>query len=281
MNWITENKFLAGFAGFMIVALGALGFMVFKASGDYNDQHTQYMQQVGTLNTLQNRAPYPNQDNLAKYAGQKTDLNKVIDKLEADVARQQFPLEPDLKPEQFQDKLRSAANAVVAKAKAANIKVPDKIGLGFEKYLTEPPKPGAAPVLARELAAIDFLVNQMIESHILSITPTAPINRTPLPEESGTTPPKELVRKSPLEISFTCDQSSLRKILTDINQNTKQFFIVRQIAIKNQVDKSLSKKVATDTRKDKTGGLRRELGGETIDVTMKLEIVNFNPPAAK
>ena len=58
MNWISENKFLAGFIGFLVVGVGALGFLLFMAMGDYGDTvHEEYVAKVQKLNGLQTLVP--------------------------------------------------------------------------------------------------------------------------------------------------------------------------------------------------------------------------------
>ena len=82
--------------------------------------------------------------------------------------------------------------------------------MGFDRYLTEQPTKEAAPALDRELKAVDFVINELLDSGVQSIASTSLINRAPLPEESKRQArSKDLVTKSVLEISFVADQNNV------------------------------------------------------------------------
>jgi len=281
MNWIRENKFLSVFLGFVIAGAGALGFLLFQAMGNYAEVNDAYANQLAQLNTLQALAPYPNKENLDKYKEQKASLNAEITKLKDNLAKYEFPLEPAT-PEQFQDQLRTAVNSVTEKAKQMGPNVlPKTFALGFERYLTETPTKDAAAPLSRELKSIEFIVNELLDSKVDSFTHD--VNRAPLPEETGQKPPpKALLFKHPFEITFVSEQGRFRKMLNDIVSSTKQFFIVRLIQVKNQVDKSPAKISAAPVATSGTSTrLTYLFGAEKLEITMKMEIVDFAPAPEK
>src|SRR5580700_4900945 len=106
MNWISENKFLAGFIGFMIVGVGALGYLLFGAISDFSTQQAAYTGAMRKLDELQKRIPYPNDKNYQTYKGQGDQLKVVIDSLNQDLAKVQFPIDPAVTPQQFQKNLQ-------------------------------------------------------------------------------------------------------------------------------------------------------------------------------
>ena len=279
MNWIRENKFIAGFLGFVIVAALGLGFLLWQAMGNFSDVDAAYKDQVDKLTALQSQVPFPNQQNLKTYKEQDEELNTANTALMADLATHEFPLEP-MTPEQFQDKLRTAVNEVAEKAKDNKITIPDKFAMGFDRYLTETPNKDAAAPLGRQLTAIEFIINELLDSRIDSIT--KPIDRPPLPEESGQKPSKNSVVKHPFEITFISEQGRFRKVLNDTVSNSKQLYVVRLIQIKNQVPTSPLKVAqgaaaggATDNH------LKYIFGAEKLEVVMKLEVIDFISPPAK
>ena len=71
---------------------------------------------------------------------------------------------------------------VLKKASAANMALPNegKFYLGFDPYQTQPPKAEAVGALGRQLSAIKWVVDTMIEN---KITTLVSLTRTPLPEE--------------------------------------------------------------------------------------------------
>src|ERR1700677_389301 len=180
MNWISENKFLAGFFGFMIVGIAALGFFLYQALGAYADVHQDYTNKIQQLNTLQALSPTRNQDNLKKYEEQKSALAEVIDGLEKNVSAVQFPLDATTTPEIFQDRLRKSLDAALADAKTNNVKLPEKFALGFDRYLAELPAKEAAAPLDRELKAVEFVVNELISARVESISGSPGFYRAPL-----------------------------------------------------------------------------------------------------
>lgn len=284
MTWIRENKFLAAFFGFMIVGIGGLTFLLLQAKGHFEEVDTEYNSKKQTLSGLEASVPYPYEENLKKYKEQQSELSEAITALEKGESAIQYPLDA-VTPEQFQDNLRSAVNAINEKVKDKKSDktkgvVPDKFGLGFERYLTETPSKDAAPALARELKAIDLVVNELIDSHVDSINS---ISRKELPEEGAkqAKPAKpSLVVKNVVDINFSCEQGRLRKILNDLMDTKKQFYIVRLIAIKNQKDRAPSKAApgGPNPQTGQSDKLAYIVGTEKLDVTLRLEILNFNLP---
>ena len=276
MNWIRENKFLSVFFGFVAVAAGALIFLIVQALGQYGDVDAAYKSQVTKLNNLQHQVPYPNSENLETYKAQKTTLNDEVSKVQQNLGKYQFPVE-DMTPEQFQDRLRASVNAINDKAKQLGTKgvLPAKFALGFERYLTEPPNRDAAPLLGQELQAVEFIVNELLDRKIDSIVKD--IDRAPLPEENNQKPPKDLVLRHPIVVTFVSEQGRFRTMLNDIISSTKQFYIVSLIQVKNQkpVSPARASASAAPAPSANQGRLTFIFGAEKVEVTMKIEIVDF------
>jgi len=244
--------------------------------GNFSAVDEAYNNQLDQLHGLQSQAPFPNQQNLKKYKEQDEELNAANTALQADLATHEFPLEP-MTPEQFQDKLRTAVDEVAEKAKDNKITVPDRFAMGFDRYLTETPNRDAAAPLGRQLTAIEFIINELLDSRIDSISL---ISRTPLPEESGQKASKSSVVKHPFEITFISEQGRFRKVLNDVVSNSKQLYVVRLLQLKNQVDKSPPKVVA-NAAAPTDNHLKYIFGAEKLEVEMKLEVIDFVSPPAK
>jgi hypothetical protein len=278
MNWIRENKLLATFLGFVIAGMGALAFLLVQAISHFGEVDDAYKAQVEQWNQLQALPAYPEEKNLQLYKDQKKSLDAIITNLKQELSALQFPLEP-MTPEEFQDKLRTTVNAVAAKAALTGAKLPEKFALGFDRYLTETPGKEAAAPLGRQLKAIEFIINEFLDNRVESITT---INRSPVPEETGKqNPAKQLLDKIPVDITFVTDQNHFHKLLNDLMGTKKQFYIVRWLEVKNQVDKSPPKsatsaaaQASAKPAKD-TGFLHYLFGGEKLNFAMKIEIVNF------
>ena len=280
MNWIRNNTFLAGFLGVMIAGVAALGVLLFLAISHYGEVDEAYTAQAAELHRLRSLTPFPDEANLAKFQAQGAVLNDSISELLGKLINVQFPLEPTT-PQQFQDKLRASINALTAKANESGVKLPADFALGFNRYQTDIPGNEAAAPLARQLAAIELVINALIVSKVDAVTA---IDRTPIAEESGKKPAKTLVAKSPFTISFSAEQGRLRKLLNDVVTAKKQFYVIRTIRIKNQAEKAPSKTVAgaagaetaAVTPDSKQKSLGYIFGAEKLDVVANFEIINFD-----
>jgi len=267
MNWIKENKFLFGFIVVMIIGVGVGGWFLSEAKGRYDESVGNYQRRVGELNRLQRLPIFPNQKNLEKIVAQQTDVNTEVSGLAASLAAQQIPVE-EVTPEQFQDRLKAAVTAVKNKADQSSPVVAypkPKFFLGFDPYETAPPAKEAAGALARELKAVEWLTNQLIESKVAEIRS---LNLEPLPEEksrgkapaqkpaapTAKQPPgkpgekggvKYEVDKHRIDFVFVSDQARFRKFLNAVVDYKTQFFIPRLVSVKNEKSQAPARVAAT------------------------------------
>lgn len=253
MNWVRNNRFLAGFLGVVIVVGGVLAYLLFSSYGHYSEVSQQYDSQVAELKRLQNLELYPNDANLKKYEDVRTEYQQAVDELQTKLASlEPPPVTPPLTPLQFQDKLRQAVDETVKHAQTSGVGLPENFYLGFEQYRGAPPDNAATPLLTVHLEEIQNLVDLLINQKVEKISS---IKRGLLPQEGGAaaaataaatparpgpapTPP--LVSKYPLEIAFTALPSSFRESLNKITSD-KDLYIIRALMVKNQVDKGPSR----------------------------------------
>jgi hypothetical protein len=136
------------------------------------------------------------------------------------------------------------------------MQIPPKFFMGFDRYQSEPPKIAAAPLLGRELQAIEMILSEM-PNH--GVTEVKPMSRDDLPEEgSGSAKPepakpgvphspaggkndKPLLSTHAFEITFIASRGTAEFILNSVTGNQKQFLIPRMVLIKNQSDKGPSR----------------------------------------
>lgn len=315
MNWAKENKFLTGFIVVMVIGVGALGFKVFSAGSELDEADARYSAKAARYNALRHNNPYPNRENLAKYEEQKGEAAKVINDFQAQLAKKEFPVEP-MSPEQFQDVLRRAVTDVRAKAAASNVGLPtEKFYLGFEKYEAAPPDRDAATPLGRDLKAIEWVINQLISAPVIKVSS---IKRDDIPEEKGKAGAGpgpgakpgsggggkgqgknhgEMVSNHAFTVSYVCKQRQGANVLNAlINPNAPQFLIPRTIRILNSNPKPPSRIDATAgagapppdaatavpgaAPAAGSGTVGYLVGEETVEFTVRLEIVDFAEPEA-
>jgi hypothetical protein len=263
MNWVKENKFLTTFFAVMFVGVLALGYLLYSAHQRYRDAQTQYEEQSTELNRLQGLAPYPAAPNVEKIEAQRKEHQAAVIAMQKALAAAEFPLEP-MSEVQFQDKLRESVTRVTAKAAERGMTIADKekFYMGFALYETQPPRVEAAPLLGRQLKAIEFVLMQLIDNRVSVLTKLV---RPELPEEkekrtgSSTTSPgddrrpeargerrsergeTELVSKQSFDIAFLADQEVFRNVLNNLVGNKTQFLIPRVLEVKNEQEKAPSR----------------------------------------
>ena len=96
-----------------------------------------------------------------------------------------FP-KPPLLPNEFQAQLRQVATDVIERARASKVQLPESFNLGFDEYATSLPNTAAAPHLGRQLRAIEWIVNTIVDAHVDSLQS---LTRSTLPEEKTTPAP--------------------------------------------------------------------------------------------
>lgn len=259
MNWVQENKFLTGFLAVMVIGVGVLGFKVLSASGKLEEAETNYEAKATAYNRLRRLDPFPSRKNLDAFEAQKAEAAQAINAFQSELAKREFPVE-SMTPEQFQDELKKAVTEVRAKATAANVTLPkDKFYLGFDPYETAPPNREAAPLLGRQLKAIEWVIQQLIAARIVELKE---LKRTALPEEQGRAgtapggrPPEragrpggdragdrtgrggkpDLVTNHSFDVVFIGKQHQFANILnTIVSPKAPQFYIPRALRVANQ-----------------------------------------------
>lgn len=245
MSWIKENKFLAGFTAATVVGAGALTFLTLQAKSAYDTAVTDFEAKSSELSRLQTAQPFPSADNVKKLEAQRKEFQQAITELQQKATKFEIPIE-EISPQQFQDRLRQTVDSVSKQASEAQVALPENFSLGFERYLAEPPRQEAAPLLGRQLKAIEAVVLNMIQARVTKVNE---LKREELPEEkSGVAASepakgakgksdktdKSIVEKHPFEVAFIADQGSMMKVLNGVVSSDKQFYIPRVITVKNE-----------------------------------------------
>jgi hypothetical protein len=299
MNWIQQNKFLSGFIAAMVIGVGGLGYLLMSAKGHHDEVQTEYEGKVAELNRLEKLKPYPEEENVKEFEVQKKKHAAAIEALRKNLAAQQLPVVA-MTPEQFQNEARNAVNRLV-EAAGDKVKLPGgegggKFYLGFDPYREQLPRPEAAPVLGRQLAAAEMLVKGLIDSGVDAITK---FDRDNLPEEEGKTKKekedgpgksggpksdkggKELVTPHTFTIEFIAEQSRFTKALNDIIKSNKQFFIPRLVTVRNTAETPPARTIAAPVAGAEEKRAQFIFGAEKVATSMLVEMIDFAEPTAK
>ncbi len=300
MNWLQKNRFLAAFLGaFALATLLSLWFLLHEKSVAGKAQ-ARLEETVHELSRLRRRAPFPNEENLRKTRAQTESYRASLLALEEQLQSRMFPLVP-LQPNEFQAQLRLAVNDVTDHAATAKVKLPPNFNLGFDPYATSLPNLEAAPRLGRQLRAIEWIVNTIIDAHVDAL---ASLTRETLPEERAAatgsptpgrvarpakpaTPGKEkILDGAAIELSFSASPTAVRRALNQIAAARDQFYIIRTLVVRNQADKGPKRSGAESpaptpmatgpAAAGKAPGISFIVGTEHLDVAARIEIVRFN-----
>ncbi len=312
MNWFKENPFLAGLSAVAAVGAAVLGYLIFQASSAFTAATDTYTASVSELHALQNRVPFPNEENLGVLKASLEEYTARISGLRQQMAKMEQPLPENFTPQQFQDALRAAVNETREKAAAAGVELPENFYLGFNDYQTQVPSENATPYLERQFQVIRTLVNRLIDFKVQSIDT---LDRKPLPQESASNaqppaaqpgqPPKPgqkagsepVVERFPFDISFTAEQGKFRVAFNSL-LGSDHFLVVRWLRLQNSspnpparggdagvapVTTVSSDTTAADATSAASGSnLQVILGREVVQATMRLEMLDFTePPAPK
>jgi hypothetical protein len=251
MNWVRQNRFLAGYLAALLVGVGALGFLLYSSYGRYSQVSDDYHTQVTELKRLQGLSPYPDAQNLQRYSQVRENYAVAVADLQKQLASlQPKPESPPPTPLQFQDRLRRVVEEVTKSAQQSGVTLPENFYLGFEQYRGAPPDTAATPSLSAELDAISDLIDILLRQHITSLTA---IKRGPLANEAGGAvaaaetnrggrPPAagpaalNLVTRNPVEVEFTTSPNGFRESLNRITA-APRLYVVTALRVRNQVDK--------------------------------------------
>jgi uncharacterized membrane protein YgcG len=313
MNW--RNPFLVAYLSVTVAGTAILGYLVYSSWTNAQQVDADYIDAVGKLQKLQNRAPFPNDENNAKYVEYTKQYQAEFKKLRDKAESMQKPLGENVKPQDFQEQLIAAVIQVKQAAKENNVTLPDDFYLGFDQYRgTLPADPAAAP-LARELAAIRLIVDQLIQLKVREITG---IKRELLPEEGGRQATaaaapagnnnrgnnrsgggnnrsggggnrmgggggsmRDVVVSNNFELNFVADQAATRAALNGI-AGSDQFFIIRYLNIANSATEGPLRggngEIPPPPSADPNApkGLTVLVGREMLSVSLRIEMITFN-----
>jgi len=204
------------------------GYFLLHEKGAAGEQQERLDATINELNRLRASAPFPNEENLRKTKAQADSYRNSLQALEDELKSRMFP-RPPLQPNEFQALLRQSVIAVSELAQASKVQLPENFNLGFDEYATSLPNSVAAPRLGRQLKAIEWLVNTLVEAHVDSLNS---LTRSALPEEkAGATPTPPPVRsrggaapKAPEENAKIVDSASVNLVFTGSPAATRKVF---------------------------------------------------------
>lgn len=302
MNWFRQNRFLGLFLGALVLATLLSVYFLWHEKGAAEEAEARLETTVTELNRLRASAPFPNDENLRKTKSQTDNYRNSLLALEGELKNRMFP-KPPLQPNEFQSLLRQAANSVADRARASKVQLPENFNLGFDEYATSLPNSLAAPRLGRQLRAIEWLTNTIVDAHVDVLQS---LTRTPLPEERAASTPTPIAKGRAAQSSKTADEklpivdgttidlafagspASARRVFNQIAAAKEQTYVIRTLQVRNQADKGPKRGAPGEapTAPAQGGGAAKAgepgisfiVGTEHVNVNARVEILRFNIP---
>jgi len=316
MNWVQENPFLSAFLGGTVVAAAAASYFSFSAFTRFEEVTVQYDSAVSRLHGLQNKVPFPSEENLKAFASLTDEYKAKFNELLGVIAQRKLPVEA-VSPQVFQDNLRAVVSSVSDLAKENGVELPEGFYLGFDQYRGTLPSDAAAPLLAAQLASVQSIITDLIKLKVSAITE---ISRVPLPIEGGAPRPEPnpqqspnnrpnggqektkapIIVTTPIDIGFRAEQGKVRQALNGI-VTADRFFIIRSLTVRNtqlegpsriadeaaapaDTGASAFAELLGDSQKPGAAAkssLSVIVGRELVDVNTRIEMIGFNLPEKK
>jgi hypothetical protein len=305
MNWFEQNRFLGIFmSGLAVVTLLSAGFLLHEKSAAAREQ-TRLETTIDELTRLQRSTPFPSEENFRRAKTQSDNYHDLLLALKNELKTRTFP-KPPLLPNEFQAQLRQIATDVIERARASKVQLPESFNLGFDEYATSLPNTAAAPDLGRQLRAIEWIANTIVDAHVDSLQSltrsTLPEERAPpAPSRAGTRGGKEsktpeassrIVDSTSIDVAFSGSPAAVRRILNQIAAAKEQAYVIRTLQVRNPADKGPERadkeklapaaKVAVPPAQASTArneqGISFIVGTEHLSVAAKIEILRFNFP---
>ncbi|CAN5168959.1 hypothetical protein BH23VER1_BH23VER1_29120 [soil metagenome] len=260
MDWIKENKFLAGFIAVFVIGVAVLGYLLLSARTEYRTTMESYEQSSNQVRTLRARPLFPDEESLKLVESESAELVSAVDALQTKLATFQRPLNENMTDRAFQEKLTGRILEVKTLAVRRQMELPDTFALGMGTYTDTLPRSQAVPELDYELDAIEFLTTTLIRSGVAEVKalnrerleverapaasqPDAAAEEeeedTPAPEAAAGAPEApDVVKRYPVAVSFTVTPGGLETFLNTIanTQPGSFYFVPRYLVIRNEAE---------------------------------------------
>jgi hypothetical protein len=219
-----------------LVVVGGTGFYAISSHGTYAEAMAGWESKVGSIESLERRVPYPNQENAGALGAKVDEYKSSVKALSETLKTFQRPLNKDLPNTEFQQLVKKRVEEFRAAASKGGLEIATEteFQLGFESYANSLPSPELVPLLDYELEAIDQLLRKLITN---GATGLLSFGRDEIPGEGASeeAPQANVVHKYPVRVRFRAPYASVQKMVNDLANDRKFFYIVRVIKVKNQL----------------------------------------------
>lgn len=236
MNWIKANPFVAILAGITLLVCGLFLLVGLQGAGKFEQAKENFDDAFSGVSRAERIALYPEDINRDAKTKALIDFREEIDELRDlyDVYRP-GDLKP-LSPQEFTVRLKAATDEVTAAFEAAGSELPDGFFLGFESYRDLLANSKSTAILDYQLKGITHAMLDLAEARPSSLIQ---IYRESIEEESGdeyVAREQAISRNYGFEVVFRGSENTARKFLSSLGDTEPYYYIVRSVAIRNDVD---------------------------------------------
>ncbi|MEM9018102.1 MAG: hypothetical protein AAGC68_13890, partial [Verrucomicrobiota bacterium] len=184
-----------------LLLIGGAGFYAFSGYSSYSDALGQWDNKVGTIESLERRVPYPNQENAEALGEKVAGYEAKVEELYESLDTFQAELNTTLPSTEFQQLVSTKVQEFrdFATAEGFEIDEASEFQLGFDAYSNLIPTQDLVPILDYELKAIDHMLRKLVD---LGATRLVSFERDPIPGEAGgpEAHPSNVVHKYPVRL---------------------------------------------------------------------------------
>lgn len=276
MNWIKQNKLLAGIAAVALLGSIALLWFAFASMGAAAKSVTSYKSSVNEIGRLQNANLFPNSQNLAAKEAAVRQLETETRALRTGLA-EKYGTKSAEDPATFGQRVQKRFEELKAQWEAAGITVPENFFLGLDRYRQSvAANPDAVADLDAQLAAISSILSTAVKSGISGVDKFT--RAFVVGEEGG--PGKDAakgpLRRYSLELQCTGTEASIRALLNGLAATSEHFFAFRAVRLQNEVQAGPKKE---DVRKQVNSAEGGGGGGGAADLFAGLGNAGAAAPA--
>ncbi|MEO5720479.1 MAG: Amuc_1100 family pilus-like protein [Chthoniobacterales bacterium] len=290
-KWFEENRFLGTFLVALAFGTMASGIFLCWSMSRFGDAEQAFDQQATELAALQRHDPFPTEGNLRKMKTQAEEYASALAALQENLKTRVLPVPAEMKPNEFQARLRQAMTSVSEKARENKVKLPENFFLGFEEFGAALPDTEAAPWLGQQLAQVELLMNILIDARVQGVTSLKRVPLVAAPSPSATPPargPKTkapvvpLIERPAIDLAFTGTPGAVRRVLNQISTVNEQLYVMRTLQIVNEKEQGPPRAAEATANQPAPGAtpaaasaLNFIVGNEHVNATARIEMVRF------
>ena len=232
---MNSKTWLTMFGVVAALIIGGTGFYAFSSFGNYKTAMEGWDAKVGSIQTLERKVPYPNEENSEAVKESLEKYQATVKQLSDTLNTFQRPLNKELANTEFQQRVKKRVEEFRQFARTGGLEIDSttEFQLGFDSYANTLPQPELVPVLDYELEAIDHLLRTLVESGAETISA---FQRDAIPGEIGGAEKFDsgVVHKYPVRFRFNGSFEAFQKFVNALANDKEFFYILRVLKVKNE-----------------------------------------------